>query len=197
MRRLDTKIPAWAIAAALSILLVSNPAAGSDQRLPVKVRVAILFKTLTYDLNLKSRCPGGLRIGVVGRAGNENSLSIAKETIEEIKANSGKKVKGLGISVEPVIVSGLDGIKKAVEEKEINMLYLSPGMTNLLEPIIKYASQNKIVLLTGESKHVKAGAAVGAVLRDKKPKILVHLKSAGEQGAKFDARLLRLIEVIK
>ena len=197
MRRLDTRILGWAIAAVLSILVVSRPAAGEDQRLPVKVRVAILFKTLTYDLNLKSRCPGGLHIGVVGRIGNENSLSIAKETIEEIKANSGKKVKGLSISVEPVIVAGLDGIKKAVDEKEINLLYLSPGMTNLLDPIIKYAAQNKIVLLTGEGEQVKQGVAVGAVLRDKKPKILVHLKSAGEQGAKFDARLLRLIEVVK
>jgi len=197
MRRLDTRIRAWVTAAVLSTLLVSGPAAGADQRLPVKVRVAILFKTLTYDLNLKSRCPGGLRIGVVGRVGNESSLSIARETIEEIKANSGKKVKGLGISVEPVIVAGLEGIKKAVEEKEINLLYLSPGMTNLLDPIIKYAVKNKIVLLTGESEHVKKGAAVGAVLRDKKPKILVHLKLAGAQGAKFDARLLRLVEVVK
>ena len=181
----------------MSILLAALPVKAADQRLPVKVRVAILFKTLTYDLNLKSRCPEGLNIGVVGRVGNESSLTIAKETIAEIKANSGKKVKGLGISVEPVMVAGMDGLRKIVDEKEINMLYLSPGMTNMLDPIIKFAAQKKIVLLTGESEHVKKGVAVGAVLRDKKPKILVHLKSAGAQGAKFDARLLRLIEVIK
>ena len=197
MRRLGTINRVWPLAMLALLLLASNPASAGDQRLPVKVRVAILFKTLTYDLNLKSRCPRGLRIGVVGKVGNESSLSIAKETIAEIKANSGKKVKGLGISVEPVIVAGMDGIKKAIEDKEINMLYLSPGMTNLLDPIIKYAAQNKVLLLTGESDHVKKGVAVGAVLRDKKPKILVHLKSAGAQGAKFDARLLRLIEVIK
>lgn len=179
------------------LLLAPRPAGAADQRLPVKVRVAILFKTLTYDLNLKARCPSGLNIGVVGRIGNESSMSVAKETIEEIKANAGKKVKGLGISVEPVLVSGIEGIKKAVEEKDVNMLYLSPGMSNLLEPIITFAKQENIVLLTGEGEHVQAGAAVGAVLRDKKPKILVHLKSAGEQGAKFDARLLRLVEVVK
>lgn len=178
-------------------LLVSRPAGAADQRLPVKVRVAILFKTLTYDLNLKIRCPRGLHIGVVGRLGNESSMSIAKETIVEIKTNAGKKVKGLGILVEPLMVAGMEGLKKAVEEKEINMLYLSPGLSNMLEPIVKFAKQNKIVLLTGESKHVQKGAAVGAVLRNKKPKILVHLKSAGAQGAKFDARLLRLVEVVK
>lgn len=197
MRRLGARIRVWSAALLVSILVVALPVKAADQRLPVKVRVAILFKTLTYDLNLKSRCPGGLRIGVVGRIGNETSLSIAKETIAEIKANAGKKVKGLGISVEPVMVAAMDGIKKAVDEKEINMLYLTPGLTNLLDPIIKYAGQNKIVLLTGEGDQVKKGVAVGAVLRDKKPKILVHLKSAGAQGAKFDARLLRLIEVVK
>lgn len=179
------------------LLLVSHPAGAADQRLPVKVRVAILFKTLTYDLNLKTRCPRGLHIGVVGRLGNESSLSIAKETIAEIKANAGKKVKGLGISVEPVIVAGMEGVKKAVEDKDINMLYLSPGLSNMLEPIINFAKQKKIVLLTGESEQVRKGAAVGAVLRDKKPKILVHVQAASDQGAKFDARLLRLIEVIR
>jgi hypothetical protein len=197
MRQIDTRIRIWPTVVFASVLLASHPAGADDQRLPVKVRVAILFKTLTYDLNLKTRCPGGLNIGVVGRLGNESSLSIAKETIEEIKANSGKKVKGLGISVEPVLVAGMDGIKKAVEEKDINMLYLSPGLSNLLEPIIQFAKQKKIVLLTGESEQVQAGVAVGAILRDKKPKILVHLKSADAQGAKFDARLLRLIEVVK
>lgn len=197
MRRIGSRIRVWATAVVVSILLTSHPAGAADQRLPVKVRVAILFKTLTYDLNLKTRCPRGLRIGVVGRIGNESSMSIAKETITEIKANSGKKVKGLGISVEPVMIAGMEGIKKAVDEKEINLLYLSPGMTNLLDPIIKFAGQNKIVLLSGESEHIQKGVAVGAILRDKKPKILVHLKSAKAQGAKFDARLLRLIEVIK
>jgi hypothetical protein len=197
MRRIVARIRAWSTALLVSILLVSQPVRAADQRLPVKVRVAILFKTLTYDLNLKSRCPEGLRIGVVGRIGNETSMAIAKETVEEIKANSGKKVKGLGISVEPVMVAAMDGLKKAIDEKEINMLYLSPGMSNLLDPIVKFAAQKKIVLLTGESDQVKKGVAVGAVLRDKRPKILVHLKSAGEQGAKFDARLLRLIEVVK
>jgi len=95
------------------------------------------------------------------------------------------------------MVTAMDGIKKAVNDRKINMLYLSPGISNLLDPIIKFAAQKKVVLLTGEGDQVKKGVAVGAVLRNKKPKILVHLKSAGAQGAKFDARLLRLIEVVK
>ena len=197
MRQLGTRIRVLPLAIFALLLLVSYPAGAADKRLPVKVRMAILFKTLTYDLNLKTRCPRGLHIGVVGRLGNESSMSIAKETIAEIKANAGKKVKGLGITVEPVIVAGMEGIKKAVEDKEINLLYLSPGLSNMLEPIIKFAKQKKIVLLTGESEQVQKGVAVGAVLRDKKPKILVHVKAASAQGAKFDARLLRLIEIIK
>jgi ABC-type uncharacterized transport system substrate-binding protein len=197
MRRLSARIRVLPSAIAAVIMLVSHTAAAADQRLPVKVRIAIIFKTLTYDLNLKSRCPKGLRIGVVGRSGSESSMSVARETIEEIKANAGKRVKGLSISVKQLTVSGMVGVKRAVEEQDLNLLYLSPGISSLLEPIIRYAKQNNIVLLTGESEYVKAGAAVGAVLRDKKPKILVHLRAAGEQGAKFDARLLRLVEVVK
>jgi hypothetical protein len=181
----------------LSSLVGPNRAAAADERLPAKVRVAILFKTLTYDHNLKSRCPNGLRIGVVSLANNQASTSVANETVSEIKANAGKKVKGLGISVVPLPVDNLAGLKSAISSNNVNTLYLSPGLSGLVGPILGFAKQNKILVLTGEAEYVKAGAAIGAVLRNQKPKILVHLKSAGSQGAKLDARLLRLVEVVQ
>lgn len=181
----------------LSVLCGPGPAGATDERLPAKVRVAILFKTLTYDHNLKSRCPNGLRIGVVSLSNNQVSLTVANETVSEIKANAGKKVKGLGISVVPLPVDNLAGLKTAISSNNVNTLYLAPGLAGLVEPILDFAKQNKILVLTGEAEYVRAGAAIGAVLRNQKPKILVHLKSAGNQGAKLDARLLRLVEVVQ
>ena len=110
----------------LVFLLGHSTSRAADQRLPAKVRVAILFKTLTYDHNLKSRCPNGLRIGVVSISDSQESSTVASETVSEIKANAGKKVKGLGISVVSLPVQDLGGLKGAVSKENVNTLYLSP-----------------------------------------------------------------------
>jgi hypothetical protein len=181
----------------VAVVLQATPALAADERLPAKMRVAILLKALTYDHNLKTRCAGGLRIGVVSLSGNETSASVATETLSEIRANAGKKVKGLGISVVSIGIASIDQLKNSVSSNNVNTLYLSPGLGGLLGPILDFAREKKILVLTGEAPHVKSGAAIGAVLRDQKPKILVHLKAADRQGAKLDARLLRLVEVVQ
>jgi hypothetical protein len=54
-----------------------------------------------------------------------------------------------------------------------------------------------VLLITGESQQVRAGAAVGAVLSDEKPKILLNLNAAAAQGARFDSRLFHLAEIVR
>jgi TonB family protein len=187
------------ILACLTALLLLGPfrAEAQDQRLPVKTRVAILLKALTYDHNLKTRCPEGLRIGVIGMAGNEASLSVANETLAEIRENSGIKVSGLTISAELIAASALSDIKGAVASKRLNILYISPGLDPMLDSISRMAVKKKILTLSGEASHAQSGAAITAVLREQKPKILVNTEAATQQGATLDARLLRLAEVVQ
>lgn len=183
----------------ISLFLLFCPfrSEAGDKRLPVKTRVAILLKALTYDHNLKTRCSGGLRIGVVGMADNDASLKVANETLKEIKAKSTIKVSGLKISAELIIASAPADITNAVTAKKLNILYLSPHLKPMLNPIFKMARKKKILVLSGESGHARSGAAITAVMRETKPKILVNTESATGQGAALDARLLRLAEVVQ
>jgi len=186
-----------AVPISLFLLLNTIPVRAADKRLPVRTRVAILLKALTYDHNLKSRCSGGLRIGVIGLAGDDTSLSIAKETFKEIMGKSAIKVSGLKITAELITASAPADIANAVSSKNLNLLYLSPRLKPMLNAVFKLARKKKILVLSGESGHAQSGAAITAIMRDTKPKILVNAESAAWQGAALDARLLRLAEVVQ
>ena len=172
-------------------------ARAEDQRLPAMHRVAILLKMLTYDQKLKLRCRGGIRIGVIGVSKNKDSMSVAQETFQAMEKGKGKRIEGLPLSVDMVEITELKDVWKAVDHKKLNILYLSPGLGDMLDKISGFAKAKKILLITGEARHLKAGAALGAVLRGEKPKILLHQKAALSQGADFDIRMSRIVERVE
>jgi TonB family protein len=183
----------------VSLILLLGPvrAGAEDRRLPVKTRVAILLKALTYDHNLKSRCSGGLRIGVIAMSGDDSSQSVAYETLKEIQAKSAIKVSGLKISAELITAVAPSDIAATVAAKKLNVLYLAPRVRPMLNATFKLARKKKILILSGESGHASSGAAITVVMRGTKPKILVNTEAAAGQGAALDARLLRLAEVVQ
>jgi hypothetical protein len=177
-------------------LLIGRFVRAEDQRLPAVHRVAILLKMLTYDQKLKLRCRGGIRIGVVGVSKDKDSMAVAKETFKAMEKGKGKRIEGLTLTIDMVEISDAKDVWKAVDKKKLNILYLSPGVDDMLKKISGFAKAKKILLITGESKHLRAGAALGAVLRGEKPKILLHGKAAASQGAEFDIRMSRIVEQV-
>jgi hypothetical protein len=187
--------PAWLIV--LGLWSLAPVRAQADENLPAKLRVAVLFKTLTYDHKLESSRPSGLKIGVVMLAGNSASVQEGEATLEAMRTFGDKKVKGLALSVEPLLVGGGAELEQAVGARGCNALYLSPNLGELADRAIALGKARGLVVLTGEAAHVKKGAAIGAVQRAGKPQILVNLKAAATQGAEMDSRLLRFVEVVE
>jgi hypothetical protein len=175
-------------------LLFGRFARAEDQRLPAVHRVAILLKMLTYDQKLKLRCRGGIRVGIIGVAKDKDSMAVAQETFKAMEKGKGKRIEGLPLTVDMVEIADAKDVWKAVDKKKLNILYLSPGLGDMLKKISGFAKAKKILLITGESKHLQSGAALGAVLRGEKPKILLHGKAAASQGAEFDIRMSRIVE---
>jgi hypothetical protein len=175
-------------------LLSGRLVRADDQRLPAMHRVAILLKMLTYDKRLKLRCNEGIRIGVVGASKDRDSMAVAEETFKAMQKGKGKRIEGLVLSVEMVAIKDVQDVWKAVDKKSLNILYLSPGLDDMIAKIAGFAKAKKILLITGEAKHLKTGAALGVVLREEKPKILLHQKAASAQGADFDVRMSRIVE---
>jgi hypothetical protein len=177
-------------------LLAVRVVRAEDQRLPAVHRVAILLKMLTYDQKLKLRCRKGIRIGVVGVSKDKDSMAVARDTFQAMEKGRGKRIEGLPLHVEMVSISNCKDVWQAVDEQKLNILYLSPGMGGMLKEISRFAKAKKVLLITGEAKYLKEGAALGVVLRGEKPRILLHQKASVSQGADFDVRMSRIVEKI-
>jgi hypothetical protein len=188
---------AWLSAAALLTLWLAPSGAPADERLPSKERVTILLTVLSYDTNIDRFQGTGLRIGVGGKTDNPASTQDAKEMLEQLRSVSTKTVKSHAIQGFPVNVTSAADLTKAAVDLNLNVLYLCSGLGGLQDQLIAVASERGMLVLAGETDAVKAGAAIGAVAKDAKPKILVNLKAADAQGAKLDARILRLAMVVQ
>lgn len=164
-------------------------------RLPPRLQVAILFKALSYDNNLRKRCGLSLRIGVLHGARQEDR-DDARQMVREIQANTGRTVKGLALQVVDLEVRDIDQLDEALVEHGVNTVYLGTGLDHLVSGMHEMAARRNLVLMTGDARHVMEGASLGAVLQGTKPRILIHLERAREQGLEFDARLLRLADVV-
>ncbi|HOX42059.1 MAG TPA: YfiR family protein [Myxococcota bacterium] len=183
--------------ALLASWLLGAQVQAADENLPAKLRVAVLFKTLTYDHKLEANRSNGLKIGVVMMSGNGPSQQEGAATVDAMRTFGDKKVKGLALSVEPLSVTNAQELEAAVATKGCNALYLGPNLGDVVDKAVVLAKARSLVLLAGEAEVVRKGAAIGAVQRAGKPWILVNLKAAAAQGAEMDSRLLRFVEVVE
>ncbi len=186
----------WWLPLVLMVAMLSESRAWA-QRVPAKLRVAITFKALTYDRNLTSGRGGQLKIGVVSLVGDDASGRVANEIKAEIKRVLGARVSGLKLSVKQISVKKGDAPAKLVSQAGVNLLYLTPLPTGMLDALRTLGRAKKLLLVSGEAAHSRSHAALTVALAGRKPQIIVNLKLARAQGANFDARLLRLAEVIR
>ena len=112
------------------------------------------------------------------------------------EAASSKRVKGMGIVALDLPLKNESELTSAIKSKSINILYLSCDLGRLEKAAIKLARDMKILAISGQEDAVKAGAAIGVVAEQGKPRILINIKAAEAQGAKLDARLLRLVRLV-
>jgi hypothetical protein len=169
----------------------------AEEMLPSKERVTILLTVLSYDTNIDRFKGQGLRIGVVGKADSPTSVQDAREMLEQLRGVSSKTVKSHSIQGFPVNLTSAAELTKTVGDLNLNVVYLCSGLGALRDPLMAAAAERGLLVMAGETEAVKAGAAIGAVAQDSKPKILVNLKAATAQGARLDARILRLAMVVQ
>jgi hypothetical protein len=183
-----------ALCVALGLLWIGE-ASARDRRLPARLRLVILFKALTYDRHL-TRQRGKLVVGIVCDKTSSASRALGYETAAELSRMAGKRVKGLKLRHSLLSVKDGKSLTKRLTEHGINVIYLSTEVGRLLPRLRALARERGLLIISGEAAHIRQGASLAVVQRGTKPRILINLTVAREQGASFDARLLNLSDVI-
>jgi len=178
-----------------AVAFLSLPAA-AENRLPAKQRTLLLFKALTYDNNI-AKGRDQLRVGIIVQKGSADSENVGKEMEGQIRGVQNMKVSGMKISSELLAADGGDAVRKLIDQKKVNIIYLASGLDKLLDAICDVAAKKKILVVSGEVDHSRKCAALTFALKDSRPKIFINVKQAGAQGAAFRDELVKAAEIVR
>jgi hypothetical protein len=177
-------------------ILCATISATAAAGLPSSLRVAILFKALSYDGELAARCKGGAHVLVLARTDDEDSRRAGREMQQAL--GGGARISGIAVVSTLVVAASAAEAKGALARERPAIVLLAPGWPGRdLQPVVDWAVENHAIVLGSERAHLYAGAALGVFVDDTKPRIGVSKRSAAAQGARFDAGLLRSAEVFE
>lgn len=174
----------------------SGSAWAQGMELPASLQIPLLLKVLTYDRQLEARSGGEVNIGIVYSPSDAASSQATTDVSGTLNKFSGKTVKKLPISYWTVEFVSAERLESILEDKGINVLYISPGVERHLEAITRVAQSRGVTTTTGVPDYVRKGVAVGIGERRGKPQIYINLEASKSEGSEFDASLLRIATVV-
>lgn len=178
-------------------LLLATLFAGSAfaARIPVDKSAPILIRALAYDRDLKNRAGPSVTLAVVYNPSSPTSVSESNTALAAFKQLESLTVQGLPFRATR-LPYGPD-LSAKITEQGIDAVFLVDGLSNELEAIVDLTRRRKIVTLTTEEADVRRGAAIGVVLADGKPTLMVNLAASTAEGAQLSSDLLRLAKVLR
>ena len=187
---------ALAVAIVLAISAVGTVARADT--VPIKNQALLLLRILAYDHNLAARTDDNkVTIVIVSKSGSSDSDEAANELASVIRdiaksttiANNAIRIARVTYS-DKTFDSDLARYKGAA-------IYLGPGLGDSVHDITSVTQSRKLLSFAASSDYVNAGVAVGFVLDDGRPQILVNLPSSRREGADLDVALLKAAKIVK
>lgn len=174
--------------AALLVLGARTPASpAADLAIPPNVQATLTARILEYDRGLKTWAGSGLTVGLVGRnAGSAGDYA---------RALSGQDAQGLPIKTLPHAYHDVESLRGWIAQNGVRLLYVAPDVGADAEKVLAAADRLPTVVATREQ--FQRGAAVGLVVLDGKPHIMVNLSAARAARMDLDPKLLQLSEVVR
>lgn len=164
---------------------------------PVKLQLALFFKILSYDRNLKARVGNEIVIGIVYERDFRKSLRVKEELVNLLNNASAKKLQGIPIQYVSIEISDKTDLTSIISQNHVDILYISPVHGAAIRKIRAASRAKQILTLTGVPDYVESGVAVGIGIKGSKPLIIINLPASKAQGADFTSQLLKLAKVIK
>ncbi|MDD5720396.1 MAG: YfiR family protein [Candidatus Krumholzibacteria bacterium] len=185
------------VAATLAVVLAALTAAAPAQEVPEASQLPIFFKLLTYDRTLWQQPRDDLRIGLLHRLASDESRANLAAIAKVLAGVSDKTINGVRFETTTITWSTPQELPRLLADAQIDVLYVTAGNGAHLDTIARETRRRGVLSLAAQGGFVNAGLAVGLVLVDDRPLIRVNLQALAAEGHQFDARVLRLCEVVE
>jgi hypothetical protein len=157
-------------------------------RMPLAIgeQGSLLLKVVSSDDELRRR-RDGLRLGIVFLSSVAESISVKDELAASLPST---KVAGRALSAIPIPMTSADDLERAIRRDSINILYVTPGLDNVLNDVLSVSRRNGVLTVTGVPEYVDRGVTVGFVGERRFLQVAVNLKSARNESRRFDTSFL-------
>lgn len=187
--------PAVTLVVLLTIIGLVSPALAdaADDR-----RALVMLRVLAYDNHLGERAGDEVRIVIVFPAGDSGAAERARWT--SAFANARKlKVEGRPVVVTTHKFETASSLDRALKERHAAALLVCDGLARAIavDELAALTRTHKVLSFSTREREIVKGLAVGIVPGAARDEIVVNLRAAAAEGAKFDAGLLQLARSVE
>ena len=168
-------------------------ARAQDMEIPVTVQMPLFLKVTEFNRRVADGEPRDLVVVIAFQSGYRQSATV-KDAV--IRALAGTSVGGRMVRAVPVDLDR-ESLQAAIPEHFAAMLYVTPLRGIAIADIAAVARSSQVATFTGVANYVSQGVAVGVRRAGDRPKLMVNLHVARDQGADFSAEFLKLVQVVK
>lgn len=183
---------------ALLALLICGRSVAQESTVPVATQYPLFLKIFAYDHALADRSGDEVTIGILYQSRFRASRTALEELMDASRdRNVPLNIKGIPIRVVPLELKNERDVGQLLEANEIDLLYVTPLRSTDLRRLHDACRSRGVVSFTGVPEYVEEGVAVGLDLMGGKPKILINVAAAREEGASFSGQILQLARIVK
>lgn len=175
-----------------AILAMATPVVSLGQETaPPEILGKVFAKALDYDRNIHRHDPDIVRIGFLSASSDEpvkaifDALSQANATISEKPVDTASTAW-----------SDRTTLTTWLKDQHIVFLFIPAGLDNDLTAILQACRDADVGSLAGDAAYVGKGASFGVAVESGKPKMLIDLTEAREEGSNFTAQFLQLGTIV-
>ena len=158
-------------------------------------KAAILARALSYERSLPERAGSSVGLTVVYNPSSSSSKNEAEAWARAFGSLESVRISGkpLAVSMAPV-GAGLDS---HLDDTKGDVLVAVDGTQPFLTYLKKITRGRGMLSIGSLRELVEGGLTLGVYDDGDKLKIVVNLKAAGREGARFSSKLLKLADIIR
>jgi hypothetical protein len=170
-------------------LAVPSASPAADLLVPANVQASLTVRILEYDRAFKSWAGNGLTIGLLAKKADGAGLPELRQEL------NGREAQGLPLKTLDHVYKDNDTLKTWIDHNNVRLLYIAADLET--ETAVLKDVSRKLPTLVPTHGQFDAGATLGLVVKDGRPRILVNLPAAKTAGMDLDSKLLQLSEVVR